>query len=733
MSISRSKFGYVLLSVLLVMLLSSTGFAGPMKQEQKKIKKYFKMDLYQLLGKKMTTAGRQKEEIREIPASVVLVTREEIERYGYTSLEEILSNIPGLYLIDDYFSLGTKIYGVRGFFSTGSFDEMIVLINGVNQVENIMDSYLTEKIAVPVEAIDRIEVVRGPMSVVYGSGAFFGAINIITHDADKKKPESIISASVGTLETYKIFARLSGKKGEFNYSFNGAVYQDGGVDEPFDMLMTDASPVTAPPEVGGWNLSTDRTGGLLGTKRKYFNFSGKFKDLTFDFGVVNSSKGVVETLAGAGDGNMAHLTSAHAAVRYKKKLSGSVSIEGKFTYSHDYHWVDNEFFFPHSRTNNLWRMNAYDIELNGFFKPIPELDITVGLYRRTSSFFGLTDYPYFGLDNLEVDYDDLTTHALFTQVNYKLSKKLKVVAGLRLEKPEDYMLRLYIDDADLTGPVILQYEHKPARNIELIPRLALIYSLDDKNIFKFLYGKSVKQPPRISDFDVILSPGAPLVSSQIQTFELNYIAAFSKKFLVNLSLFRNELDNLISRTNILEGGEAILVSGNAGKMSTTGVEAGIQATIGERFKLDLSVTYQSSKNKREGFENITLGYSPKVLGYIKASYSISDDIILALTGHYVDKMEAGWDLANLDSNNFPIIPPGHPYQGRLGHGVDGYFVLSPHLRINKLFNTGLYLSLKVSNLLDEEVRYPTTTSNPLFDRGTLGFGRRFLLSVGYKF
>lgn len=735
---TKSRHCFFCWTIIMMLIFVSMGWgASPQQKDQKKIKKYFKMDLYELMGVEMTTAGKQKEKISEIPASVILVTREDIKRYGYTSLIEILQNIPGLYMIDDYNWMGTKNFGVRGFFSTGSFNDMIVLINGVNQVENIFDSYFTERIAVPVEAIDRIEVIRGPMSVIYGSGAFFGAINIITLDAEDKNPGSMISTTVGSLGTTKLFARFSGRKGDFRYSVNASIYSENGIDEPFGKMMTDPSVVTLPLWEYGWHLDSDRTGGLLKTNRKYFNFFGQLGDFTFDFGLVGSEKNTIESIASAGEGTATHLTSGHASLKYMKKLSEVVSLEGKFTYSLHTHWLDNDFFFANSFTNQIIRMGSYEVELNAFINPFPNFDITMGLFRHTSWDSWSIDYPFIsGGSNMEILSDDRTIHAFYTQVNYNISEKLKLVAGLRLEKPEDYTLRRYENPDPFAAPLEYAYHHEPTRDLELIPRLALIYSPDDNHSIKLLYGKAIKQPSRQSDVDLsfVANPIA-LKAAEIHTYELNYIAAISKHLLVNVSIFRNELNNLISRTNVIDPGTGdwAIQSTNAGEMSTNGLELGLLATLGKKLEFDISATYQSSKNKRPNFEDIKLGYFPKLLGYVKVSYNISKNITAALTGIYVDKMEAGWNLENMDVNNVPFIPPGDPYQGRLGFAVDGYFNVNANLRINKLFNTGLFLNARVSNLFDEEIYYPTTTSNTSFDKGTLGYGRRFLVSVGYEF
>lgn len=130
-------------------------------QDQKKIEKYINMSLQELLEVEVTTASKTIEKINDIPASVVVITREDIAVHGYLDLGEILENIPGLYALD-YYAEGGKNFGVRGFWSVNPNDNMIILVDGVNQVDDIGSYSPLPQIAIPVEAIDRIEVVRGP-------------------------------------------------------------------------------------------------------------------------------------------------------------------------------------------------------------------------------------------------------------------------------------------------------------------------------------------------------------------------------------------------------------------------------------------------------------------------------------------------------------------------------------------------------------------------------------------
>jgi len=140
------------------------------------------LSLADLMNVEIVTAGKTTEKIKDIPASVVLISRSDIEKYGYTTLTDVLENTPGLYNIYSYAGVSGN-FGVRGFWNPNSQNSnTAILVNGVNQVYDNDRSNPFEKINVPVEAIDRIEIIRGPMAVLYGNGASFGVINIITNE-----------------------------------------------------------------------------------------------------------------------------------------------------------------------------------------------------------------------------------------------------------------------------------------------------------------------------------------------------------------------------------------------------------------------------------------------------------------------------------------------------------------------------------------------------------------------
>ncbi len=705
-----------------------------------KTKKIYDMSIEELLNVKIFSSGKQEERVGETPASIVIITRNEIESYGFKTISEILENVPGMYLINDYIWTGSDNFGTRGFFSTGAFAHMVVLINGINQkTELLFDSYPIEKISLPVEAIDRIEIIRGPAGVVYGSGAFFGAINIITNDIQKGSTNTFVSASAGNYGSNDVFIGLRGEHTNIKYSINGGYFKDAGIDEPFSKMMTDASVVTKPLEEQGWNLDKDRTEGLLKTNRKYFNLSLQSGNFDLNGGWVKSRKGVIETIASRGEGSIVSYLNSYASLGYKKRISEKFSFNSKIGYFNDNHYVDNNYYYDFGYTNNIARSGVYELEINSFININPKNSMAIGFSRRTvDDIYILADYPLFGTPDLEFKISEMTVMSLFFQMNSYLTQKLQFVGGIRLDNTRPYTIISALTEPEPTmsvplPPTFLTNEKiSPEKEYEFTPRLAFIYSPTENHVLKMLYGRAIKQPTAVQYWDAMFSGAPSLVPSRITTMELSYLGIISSSFSGSFSFFHTFLDKLISRTNILTSEGSILLSTNAGKVNTYGIESGIKVQLPEFLKLDIDITYQKTRNERKGFENICPGYSPKLLGYGKAVFDVSKDFSIGLTGRYVGEMESGWNLDNLDAAGMPVFDQNDPLKGRLGYKVDDYFIFSANFRIGNFYREGLFLNFKFNNLLNTEIYYPATTSNPLFDIGTLGRGRSFTVTFGMK-
>jgi outer membrane receptor for ferrienterochelin and colicin len=222
----------------------------------------------------------------------------------------------------------------------------------------------------------------------------------------------------------------------------------------------------------------------------------------------------------------------------------------------------------------------------------------------------------------------------------------------------------------------------------------------------------------------------------MKTIEFNYYGLLTPNAITNISIFQNYANNLISRTNQMEDGVMRLFNTNSGELSTIGFEASTQYKPTNRISSTVSIVVQKSKNLQKGYENIALEYAPNFLAYATLSYQIFRNFSVGLSGHFVGAMETYWrpdtrDPLDPNDNRNPIqlIADG----SRIGNRTPGYFIVNTNLRINNLFGKKFYTAVHIHNIINKEIRYPTTRSNDIFDKGTLGYGRYITLNFGMMF
>jgi len=123
------------------------------------------------------------------PSVASIITAEDILATGATTLEEALVSVPGLHISLSFNRLN-PIYSFRGI-HTGANPQVLLLLNGV-PLRQLFSGSRPNSLRMPVSNIERIEVIRGPGSAVYGADAFSGVINIITHTSAKQSYSEVV-------------------------------------------------------------------------------------------------------------------------------------------------------------------------------------------------------------------------------------------------------------------------------------------------------------------------------------------------------------------------------------------------------------------------------------------------------------------------------------------------------------------------------------------------------------
>ena len=144
------------------------------------------MSLEDLANVEVYSASKHMESASDAPASVSVVTANEIQKYGYRTLADILRSVPGFYITYDR---NYSFIGVRGFGRLGDWNSRILLmVDGHRLNTNVIgQAMLGTEFPVDVNLIQRVEIARGPSSSLYGSNAFFAVINVITRKASDLK------------------------------------------------------------------------------------------------------------------------------------------------------------------------------------------------------------------------------------------------------------------------------------------------------------------------------------------------------------------------------------------------------------------------------------------------------------------------------------------------------------------------------------------------------------------
>jgi iron complex outermembrane receptor protein len=185
------------------------------------------LTLEQLMQVQVVGAALHPQTLEDAPASVTVITAEDIRKYGYRTLGEALSAVRGFYLSNNR---TYETVGVRGFSLPGDYaSHLLVMVNGHNMADNVSDFMLFfgEDFPIDMNLIKQIEVIRGPASALYGSNAMFATVNIITKPPGEAGPLTL-TMDTGSLGEKKAQIVDTLSFGGAKLLFSGSVFNNAG-------------------------------------------------------------------------------------------------------------------------------------------------------------------------------------------------------------------------------------------------------------------------------------------------------------------------------------------------------------------------------------------------------------------------------------------------------------------------------------------------------------------------
>jgi iron complex outermembrane recepter protein len=149
-----------------------------------------------LMNMEVTSVSKKEQKISRTPAAVFVITGEDIRHSGATNIPDVLRMVPGL----DVAQINANTWAIAARGLNGEFsNELLVLLDGRNVYTPTFGGVFWDVLDVPLEDIERIEVIRGPGGLIWGANAVNGVINIITKKASETKG-GIVSTGGGNLD-----------------------------------------------------------------------------------------------------------------------------------------------------------------------------------------------------------------------------------------------------------------------------------------------------------------------------------------------------------------------------------------------------------------------------------------------------------------------------------------------------------------------------------------------------
>lgn len=547
-------------------------------------------DLAELMSVEVVTASKKLQPASKAPATVRVITAEQIQERGYQTLEEALSGLPG-FQFRDISGFNSYVF-LRGLPSQNNL--ILLLVDGV-QINELNSGGFYAGAQYNLANVKRIEVVYGPASALYGTNAMSGVINIITND-----PKDIQGARASGLG-----GSFGTRAVDFTYGYHDEA-RDYGVSFSGVMKDTDKADLRGARGDDNWSASMKNfeKDGSLDAKLVYKGLTAGVVVQDKDSSIATNEKTTGSTLLDSD--TRWHIRFVNAYLKYLYSRGPAWSLESRLYYRNSTVLGDTvtkvfNALGPAGGQQGQYRPNdLVGLENQLTLKPLERLELTAGAvveYESLSQFLSTT----YSEDPLvrpptpptpPMSSDELLS--LYLQARYDLLPGLQLTGGLR----HDYSSYYYNVDT---------------------PRGGLVYN-QDRLTLKLLYGEAYRAP---RPWDKSFGDGNPnLDPEKMRSVELAGAYSLSDHLMADLSLYRNTLEGLLT----LSGNRWV----NGGSIETRGLEARLEAAQG-RLKTYVSYAYQDSQDQA-GIS--TAEISPHTAG-AGALVSFGRHVKLDLCGRYL--------------------------------------------------------------------------------------------------
>jgi iron complex outermembrane receptor protein len=507
----------------------------------------------------VVSATRTERSLADVPNALTVITAEEIRDSGATSLEEALQLVPGLDVMR--ISNSDVNMSARGFNNENS-SQLLVMIDGRSAYLDFFGIVLWESLNVTMEDIERIEVVRGPGSALYGANAFLGTVNIITKKA-RDLPTFYSQVGVGP-EGGFVSTTTSQSLGRAAVKASARYRQR-------DYFRNTAN--SAP------NIDHDRHHTDFRTQL----FRGSFE---YDFDDDSSLR-----LSGGSVDSKAQIYTA----------IGSFDYQGP------------EYYAELDWQGGPWRLQAFYTRLDSDLDAVPTgLDPAIPVPLRDRLVSETVDLE------LQREIEWRQHHLLVGWNARRISTDAPSILGSR---ESDALYAMFLQDEyrlsdRVTAFLGVRADEHPRSGLNLSPRAGLVVKVREADRLRLSFARSFRNPTQIQNYSAIelqglVGPGPPVTlvelrgnedldPSFVTAYELGYQTSLLPRLSARVDLFYNVLEDFREVAPLAAGPPAVVGFDNDGRTRAYGGELTLEFRANDMLRGFGTYSYQAAHGPNQG-------------------------------------------------------------------------------------------------------------------------------------
>jgi len=489
---------------IIIALFFLTGLSAQNSPMQNHIDELMSLDLEELLNTPIQVSSYGDESILKSNSTVSVISEEQLKAYHYSTLTEAINTVSGISVMRNY--MKRNLPTSRGVLQDQYANKVLILIDGVPSWNAITGEGYLDRIS--IESVKRIEVLKGPASVQYGTNAFTGAINIVLKDANKNQLTT--HGGVSTQAGYQSGVHANLVKGDFNLLVSGNVYQESGPQYTFkgydqsEVEMNDYLKADNVTLEAKFNAHRVLLNSYLGEESYYGIRPSK------DFGAGNP-----------------HVIKSHL-----------------FDYQFDQSFTDKYRLIAGLNVDYSKR-NLSRSALDSIRSSIR--GSRVGF--RLNNIFSLSSHltAELGVDYYQRHSIEYNSYHKITNIEYSTNN----MSGKKVSERTAIGQISYVGDR-VSGKIGLRSTYNPLYGWNLSSRASFVYMLDKHNSIKLIYGEAYREP---SLFELYFNTPSQTIFGNINlkpercnSFELVYLKGVKDLFF-QLLLYHSQYLNKIHRVS----------------------------------------------------------------------------------------------------------------------------------------------------------------------------------------